>query len=1236
MLSTAAAALLAGQAFADTTIDKSTSTALTTGTLETITSTTTSTGTTTASGTGNAGNITITSAGSVGVGLTNQGAITVNSDSFVSNAGVISNKNQSTSTGILVDMTTNPDPIISTNTANASNPTLIGIDNVGTIDMTGSGTGKHGIWLNGIGTFTGPITLEANSTMSIEGDQSQAITMDSGSVLTGNLTMGGAITLDQTTANSTTASSLIGADLLGTVNGNVALPSGGTLTVTGDGGEGMVIGGGGIVGGNLVIGGTIGTTGLSTTTETQSVITNPNTIYPEGGLGLGIGASVANGVAILGPGFSGDTSAAAASVTVQGLSPAVQIDPGLNSAPLNGTAVPLVIGVYTTDGTTAADTNDPGFSVYNRGTITAAPVNANNNVTAMVIQGGGSTADSTTLTGGLFNSGSLTASAVTTGTSASGNTVTALSIENYVTLGVSSTGFTKNPAAGSSPGDQAAFVNSAFAGSGSISASASGTRGGVATAIEIGTGSSVPSLINSGTISASVSISDNTQTGEIATGVNPSTAEAIIDQSGSLTSIVNSGTISATATTLDNNKQVTVAINLTGNTLPLGTSPGSPSAYGVSIVDQSLSNVGAKIVGDIDFGSGNNQSLTIIGSGLNSLATVQGNVNFGSDTGGATSGDQLTIGSYGALDGLVTAPSSVSVDVKNLGSFSLQGNGTQSTQQCLGSTGACALSVYDMHIESGGTLSLGVTEAAAATGVVTAKNSVTLDSGANLGIAYASFVPQETSGHPDQFVLITAPNGKLSVADLSIYNTAVSTPNTQSGGAMPFLFQSANLQCIGSGPGCTGSTGTAYDELVLNVVPKTLGPGANQLNLVPGSYGYQLFDNINNALGIDDELGAAMINGIRNTQQAQAAYDSFAPNVTGGSRAIAVSITDQATGVVGDRLRLLNMFSKDPGEETLWGQEFFQMIKDPGQGAVQADGARLLSGFKDHGFGFALGMDGGTPRFGWYGGAFTFYAGDVGEIYNASNNSGRDSHTNEQWYVLSGYSVWRGKGLFFDSKIDVGYGHFDGKRYINLDIPAASAGTSPTLFTREADNKHAGALLSGGFTTGAMLNYGATTLMPQLSVDGLLMREEGYTEYNPGTTPTCANTTNICDGFDLQVQPYYARSLRAFLGSSVRHDFDLGDFFLQPELRLGYRYDFLSDPVKLKAAFAYANVTGATPTAGQQFSVEGPDPAKGNFVLGGTLAATTDAWTFGGSFDYLRGTNGEIEEVGMLNLLGRI
>ena len=76
--------------------------------------------------------------------------------------------------------------------------------------------------------------------------------------------------------------------------------------------------------------------------------------------------------------------------------------------------------------------------------------------------------------------------------------------------------------------------------------------------------------------------------------------------------------------------------------------------------------------------------------------------------------------------------------------------------------------------------------------------------------------------------------------------------------------------------------------------------------------------------------------------------------------------------------------------------------------------------------------------------------------------------------------------------------------------------------------------------------------------------------------------------------------------------------------------------MKLKAAFAYADMSGATVGPGTQFTITGPDPSQGNFVAGGSLAATTDTWTLGFNFDFVKGSNGTIDEVGTVNLLGRI
>ena len=74
-----------------------------------------------------------------------------------------------------------------------------------------------------------------------------------------------------------------------------------------------------------------------------------------------------------------------------------------------------------------------------------------------------------------------------------------------------------------------------------------------------------------------------------------------------------------------------------------------------------------------------------------------------------------------------------------------------------------------------------------------------------------------------------------------------------------------------------------------------------------------------------------------------------------------------------------------------------------------------------------MGADSGDPVSGRYGGAFTFYSGDTHE------KEPRDSKTTSQWYMLTGYSDWRGRGLFFDSQIDIAYGDLNGKRTLEID-----------------------------------------------------------------------------------------------------------------------------------------------------------------------------------------------------------
>ena len=112
-------------------------------------------------------------------------------------------------------------------------------------------------------------------------------------------------------------------------------------------------------------------------------------------------------------------------------------------------------------------------------------------------------------------------------------------------------------------------------------------------------------------------------------------------------------------------------------------------------------------------------------------------------------------------------------------------------------------------------------------------------------------------------------------------------------------------------------------------------------------------------------------------------------------------------------------------------------------------------------------MDGGSPRNGWYGGAFTFYTGDVAQ------DLPRDTRTNTQWYMLTGYTDWHGKHVFLDTQLSAAYGDFDETRFMDVGGLA-----------REATSQRPGAMLALGANTGVTLNYSGIEVDPHVSLDG--------------------------------------------------------------------------------------------------------------------------------------------------------
>jgi len=1278
MLTAAATALLSGHAYGASPCSTTTSTAgncdITTTISAPLYTGAVPAGVTNATSTN--GSMTIDTNGQVSIGTNppTAPAITINSGTagtptLVNNATTISYQGISYAVGTLLQESSVPTAATGAgSTGTAENWVGEYYNSTGTMDLLGAGVNKTGILIaggaypgsagttnastgtyanQGLGVFTGATGLEptggtspvaidlgTGSVVEVQGTGSYGInlvgptynqvgtssvyTPAGGASLVGDIDIGGTLLLEPTTVGSTSATDNIAINIAGynqgtaqTANpalaaigmanapyamvGNLNILQGGTVTSEGAGAQGIVVLG--------AINGAINNSGEVQTYGTTSPSTALNASDPEGGQALIVANNVTGGIFNGGPTAGGASSSEArATLSMVGDSETIDIASAYN-APYS--VLPVTIGAYT-------DPTGYQYSLLNRGSISAASEDSNISNEAIFMSGENSA--QVTLTNGIFNSVSISSTAQTnTNGSTSDATVTstAIDIGNYVTIGAGAGGNgnfggVSAAAVTANGGLNYNLVNSNEAGGGTISANIGGSQTGTATAILIeaektgGVAGSLPSIYNSGTISATASTTNLESTG-IA-------AYAIRDESGTLSNIYNTGTISATTTTLDNNLQVADAIDTSSNSLT-----------SVTITDISTGSNSADIIGDIHFGS-QAGTLTVTGTNSNFPALVSGNLYFNNAT---ANPDTLTINQFATVSGEISEVNggSIAITIKQSGNLdyltSLPTNLNSTVSQAV--LPNKPLKVSDLEVNTGGQLDISLSQgnnvnAFAGTNVtiINAQKAVIGGDGIDptLALSFGGFVASPSAtGKAAEFVLISVPAGgifTITPEELNLLTNTYDSANNPAASAngIPFLFN-ANICTYNLGAAAACPTGTAVynptdQQLVLTLTPKP-ATGAGGLGLT--GFALKMFPYVNEALINDNTLGAAMINSIKDQATAQAAYASFAPDVSGATRATAISLTDSSTNVVAARQRELRMYANQEGATTLWGQQFAERLSQANVGN--------LTGYNDSGFGFVVGMDDGDRVDGRYGGAFTFFTGGM------SAKEPTSSKTSSEYYLLTGYTDWRGKGLFIDTQGTIGYGNLKGKRYLTL-----TDSTNDTSLSREAESQRASELLAGSITMGGILTAGSTVFMPQVDVDGLTMREEGYTESNGG------------QGFDLRVQPYYADSLRAFIGADLRQDFNFGDFYLQPELRGGYRYDFLNGAQKLKANFASVNsLNGQTL---DPFSIEGPDPGHGNIVLGGGVATTTGAWSIGLNYDYVKASNGPSEQTGILTLVGRI
>lgn len=455
-------------------------------------------------------------------------AVTVDSSNDVTNDGTIKIEDSNSSIGIRINT-----DVTSTLTHSGSIQLIEDYtrdDEDGDDDDDGElaiGTDRVGILLDAGGTLTGDIILESGSTIAVEGN-------DSGGILLNSI-------LDGSFSDDATIS-IVGSDAIGIlfgddVTGDILLS--GSVSAKGEDAIGVSIEGD--VGGALTIESSILATGFTSTSATNYVApfyvdedTDPvderldaDDLY-DSGPALAIGGSLSNGFLINGAydDFVSDEdeddetkdtiedfdeNRTTGSVTVYGSAPAVLISPDWGDDPTSDLVIGTVVETVrdTTDDDDDDDTTET-LAVFNyenglinRGSITANGKNIGFDATALQITGSSDGLYSTIITGGILNTGSISASAY----EADSVGVDLLS------------------------GARIGSIEN----SGTISAYSATLTDNTAVALSIGQGVDLSELVNSGSITATV------------LGYSGQ-ATAVLDISGDLESITNSGKITAQIT----------------------------------------------------------------------------------------------------------------------------------------------------------------------------------------------------------------------------------------------------------------------------------------------------------------------------------------------------------------------------------------------------------------------------------------------------------------------------------------------------------------------------------------------------------------------------------------------------------------------------------------------------------------------------------------------------------------
>lgn len=631
------------------------------------------------------------------------------------------------------------------------------------------------------------------------------------------------------------------------------------------------------------------------------------------------------GVKVNGPLELIDFATRSAQIISLGGAPAVYISPFV----AGGAAANIEFGLYSDfDGITNLDVleNDPNFdtssagastflglySFVNRGNIQGNGLEPGVDTEAFRIEGDG--VNTVTFEGGFYNKGVINAQAVSHNLSAindpeAPSDATALIIGNGVTIPT--------------------LVNE-----GTITGQTSGPEGGTGIGVLIEAGGFLPSITNTSTSAINGFSLTNADT-----DLNNIEAYAIIDLSRTLLTINNHGLITATATqTSGGSTAVAIDVSLATEAVTITNTQ----------LEDSFST--ATIIGDI-----------LMGSSLFNKLTIDGHV---------TNNEGVT--SRASVSGRVLTTGEVDVTVTD---------GLLRTEEA--TVGGLTVGSAGAPNDEAGTVEFLLAKTPNIGPIITASGAVDFHTNATASFSSLAFL-----GTDGVYTLLSASGGiNLNGRDLEELVAFDS----------PFLFRSEF--------DLTSDGGT--DTISLSLERKT----AADLNLTANSAA--IFDAALIAASEDDFFGRGLL-AITDEVGVEQALASLLPNIGVGARALSIAVTDSIGGPIGRRQRSL-IATPEQGLR-FWGQQFYQDLNGGSTATAPS--------FFGSGSGVSVGMEWGQTPTVRYGVSYTYFAGQVTET------GAQTTKENIALNLASAYASWRSNSFFVTPQANIGYASYDNRRRV--------------------------------------------------------------------------------------------------------------------------------------------------------------------------------------------------------------